>query len=275
MPPLTFIFNHDLWILRRTPGHERILAHMPDGRLSPMGCGWNVLSILGIVTRERAQAEVDAIAANPFHQGLTVLTMADILRTARPADMPLVHRSYARFPLSRDPQAIQQLIIDRFFPTPQQVHIDRFCYVILKLVISEETGLGHTILLAFQPIVGGVGVTHTVHAFDVQLNRYNGFETFGTYLSTSPANYIGVSSLLLGGAGGKKLKPKKKTHAYNMKSNRKTKRENKKVGGQKMMDPEMVPMNKKDETAYLNLMKILETEKYPVESKPFYYPVRS
>jgi hypothetical protein len=57
--PLVFKTDKDLSILTKTQGV--IQTRGIDGKMSSYGCGWNVLFLLGIVTREEAQSGVDEI----------------------------------------------------------------------------------------------------------------------------------------------------------------------------------------------------------------------
>jgi hypothetical protein len=257
-----FLINKDIDLHARnyTPGYERIVGVLPDGTPRPnYGCGWNVLAALDIVSREEAQARVNQLVteqdADPLHPGLLVGNICDIIRAR--VHIPDIQQYYYPFaPFGqRDADDIQHQIISRFFP--RHTITEPFMYMIVKLISNPITGLGHTILIAFHRQPDG---SYHLFTFDVQMNGFRPFTTFGAYLAGHPG-YHGISAIGYNqpSFGGKKNK------SYRMKKN---KRKSKK-GGYKMNDPEMGVMTKEENKKYTELIEMIEHEPPPPPSEPF------
>jgi len=259
-----FLFNKDIDLHARnyTPGYERIVGVLPDGTPRPnYGCGWNVLAALDVVSRAETQERVNQLVteqdADPVHPGLLVGNICEIIHT-RIQHIPDIQQYYYPFaPFGqRNADDIQQQIISRFFP--RHTITEPFMYMIVKLISNPLTGLGHTILIAFHRQPDG---SYHVFTFDVQMNGFRTFTTFGAYLAGHPG-YHGISAIGYQAFFGGKNK------SYRMKNKRKSKRKSKK-GGYKMNDPEMGVMSKEDNKTYTELIERIEHEPPPPSSEPF------
>jgi hypothetical protein len=261
--PFLVSTNVDLHVRRDTdPAYGRIIGVDHQGVERPAyGCGWNVLAALSIVSREEAQQQINAIVTRHAHgqadAGLMTGTMIELARQ-RFAGAPPLRREYYRFPLDRNPAEIQAAMEALLLPNINYLRtrtVSTFYYSIIKYVMDEATGLGHTITVAFERKPDN---SFDVYTFDVQLNRYATFAGIGAYLAGKPV-YVGVSAILLAPSGGKKSGRKRKS--------KKTKRSMKKGGltenkfkVMEMDDPELYPMNDKDDSRYVNLIETLENE---------------
>jgi hypothetical protein len=265
--PLLTLTQHDCYELRQRP--ENIDGIAAQG--SMYGCGWNCLWILGYVTKDEAQTEVDKIAADHTagisNPGLPMFTMMDVIQPRMPATMPPLQRLYYKFARAgqRNAQEINDVMIEQLirpaFRNHPTVHDFPFAYMIIKEIINKETGMGHIILLEF---INKGDRTFDVNTFDVQKNRRRTFRAFGAYMADSA--FYGISTIaVIMPTGGKLTKPKR----------RKTNKQNKKNKSQKkggaiesinviketdplMNDPELNPMTKTNKKEYQTLMEYVD-----------------
>jgi hypothetical protein len=264
--PLFISTDVNLHTRRNTdPAYGRIIGVDHTGVPRPTyGCGWNVLAALSIVTRDEAQARTNQIVTRHAYglddAGLMTGTMIELI-TARFGIVRPLHRTYYRIPAVRNAAelqtAMQQLLLpanDYFRDKPGQ-----FFYSIVKYVLNEATGLGHTITLAFERQPDN---SFNVFTFDVQLNRYYTFSGIGAYLTAHP-EYVGVSTIVLTPAGGRRKsgrKRKSKKTRRSMKKGGLSLNDNLKFEIKEMDDPELYPMNDKDDSMYVNLIDKIENE---------------
>ena len=161
--PLVITSVDDLRVVTMQPGQEVVQSRRADETFSTFGCGWNVLLVLGIVTREEAQAGVDEIVAShrlsgtmDSHPGLRIGESTMIKNSisgiiSKRRGIPLGINRFHFDEFGRDPKTIKKEIIDRF--SPKNITFkpgEKYCYVIIKYIRNWETGLGHTVLLAFE-----------------------------------------------------------------------------------------------------------------------------
>ena len=266
--PLVFQSTEDLWVVTHQPGQEIVQARRVDGNLSFYGCGWNVLLVLGIVTREEAQAGVNEIVSAhsrtgdvSSHPGLMISDhtnpkgISGIISERRGIPNLGINRFHFD-ELGRNPVAIRKEIIDRYFPK-NITFGEKYCYVIIKYIRNWETGSGHTVLLAFNKLEEGWEAS----IIDPQMKRINGFEETVPYLLTT--DFIGIACCGVMTAGGKSRKTKRK-------SRKSLKR---KLQGGESTDPEMYPMTIEQEKEYQSMIQDLKRQPY---SKPsVYYPSKS
>ena len=257
--PLLITSEESLHARRQLPEYSQIeTISSITGLPSPVGCGWNVLYLLGFVDRPFAQIKIDLIGyvhdsvggvvngppelhqrAMASHPGLSMTTIARILAPSIPPTLTISYQQWV-FPHVRTvdlfSRTIRQTCFPRMLTTP-------FGYVIIKLLYNVRRNIGHTILLQFTLVEGEI----ICHSFDAQLNRLHTWEEFIEHLITRPV-YVGicviVTSPLAGGNKTKKMR-KKKT---------------KKIGGGfnfkmiKPLDPELNPMLDEDYKIYMNGM---------------------
>ena len=264
--PFVIAMNHDVHALRHAnhPYYTRIVGLTNGGVEKPTyGCGWNVLSALGIVPRQYAQDRTNAIvrhhAAGEDDYGLMTGTMIDLIRQRYPGIPPLARRYY-KFPTPRVAHDLQQALQDFLLSDPAALRQlqGNFLYSIIKLVINEETGLCHTITIAYELQPDG---SFNVFTFDVQIDRYNPLTTLGDYLTTGPGKiYTGVSMICRAVAGGKRKSGKQK----------RLKKKSMKRGGGEMNDPELYSMNKEDEAMYIDAIEKIENEPQEYKTYPMY-----
>jgi hypothetical protein len=271
--PLVFKTDEDLSVITNTVGQEVIQTRGIDGKMSPYGCGWNVLLLLKIVSRVEAQAGVDEIVfahsrhGVDSHAGLLIgdhtnpKSISAIIGIRRGIQGLSVNRF--RFDeFGNDPEAIQAEIIKRFFPSSFEMGINY--YIIIKYIRDWETGLGHTVLLSFKPKEGGAEVS----VLDPQLKRENGFGETATYLLATKW-FIGIACCGIVMAGGKSRKLKRKTN----RKSRKHKQGRKQKGGELSNDPEMYPMTVEQDEEYQTMIDILK--KQPMSEPSIYHSIKS
>ena len=274
--PIVFSSQENLQVRSNAPGNERIQAVSADGSVSPYGCGWNVLFLLGQVTRDQAQAGVNHIAATHdergehTHPGLLISnsdnphSIAGII-TARSG---LPNLTYCRFrweEFDNDPARVRQAIIDNFFPRTAQSA--PFYYVIIKYMINFVSGLGHTVLLSFERLPDG---RYNVMVLDPQLKTFRPFDGTIQYLmapsgTSGGRRYAGIAGLVQQTVGGKRKSKVRKSK----------RRKSRTKGGTNTLDPDMNPMSEHESEQYLDMIEDLMKWK-PAYSTPFMYtPVHS
>jgi hypothetical protein len=271
--------NADLRVRSDEPGYERVQALNANGNVSAYGCGWNVLFLLGVITRDEAQEGVNAIVADHDndgnHPGLLLgnvympASMAGILRArGLPHQIVSMRMEFEHF--GRDRELIREWIINHFFPqgnfaetlAPGQTHF----YIVIKYLIDLASGLGHSVLFSFDLHDG----RWFVNVIDAQLKRYNGFDETIDYVLAPQRNYVGLECLgHMPPLGGKRKSRSQRKY----RSKRKLRRKQTRRGGANR-DPEMKPMSKEDDEKYVKMIQDLEAQPIKSNSSVFVYDPR-
>jgi len=258
--PLIITSDESFHDRRQLPEYTQVISvSAVTGQPSPVGCGWNVLFILGFVNRGFAQIKIDMIVyvhdlvggvingphelhqlALAAHPGLSMTTIAEIIRPRIPPNLLIGYRQWM-FPPERTGDMFTTQIQRMCFPT---IITSPFAYVIIKLLYNAKRNIGHTILLQFSRREDG---TYNCYSFDAQLNRLHTFEEFIEHLISRPV-YVGICVIGITPIVGGKTK--------NMRKRNKTK---KMKGGFnfkmiKPLDPELNPMSGEDYKIYMNGM---------------------
>ena len=276
--------NADLRVRSDEPGYERVFALTAEGNVSLYGCGWNVLFLLGVITRDEAQEGVNAIVADHDaggnHPGLLLgnvympASMAGILR-ARGVPHQIVSMRMEFQHYGRDREVIRAWMIEHFFPQgnfaatlePGQTHF----YIVIKYLIDIASGLGHSVLFSFDLQDDG---TWAVNVIDAQLKRYNGFDATLDYVLAPHRNYVGLECLgQMEPLGGKRKSHSQRKSRSQRKSHSKRKSRRKRRGGANA-DPEMNPMSNEDAEKYVKMIQDLEAQPISSNSSVFVYDPR-
>jgi hypothetical protein len=266
------LFSRENLLEKKEREHPLPIKHKD----SQMGCGWNILWILGYISLEEAQQKVVELVENnemdeEGFSGLQVSTIIHVIQTVDPVlkEEPIVTintlfpRPELRSRENMEP-LFQQFIEDALHSRANASAIGSpYLYIIVKFLIEEDTGLGHTILIELKKDTENYIIT----CFDVQKNRYTPLHEYIDYLCSQYGRIYNSMAVIgvetkddrkhLGGT--KKRKKKKRKTIY---------RKNKKHGGKSLFkiydtkdvrnaDPEMIGLNKKD---VMKLEKAIEQE---------------
>jgi hypothetical protein len=160
-----FESNTDLWDAWIQDGGKIIIEN------SPMGCGYNVLAMLQIITREQALNEIQNMISNVYtkESGLSLYSFSKILINymgnfsffQKLANYRIETRYY-NFKHYDIPSVVNNIITE-FKPEGQGLYY----YAIIKLLINLNTNLGHTILMSLDTTT----TPYTFEVLDPQKNR--------------------------------------------------------------------------------------------------------
>lgn len=213
--PFCITGNKDLWNLWQQTGGPISVGG------SYMGCGYNVLAFLEIVTREEALNSIRGIV-NSGSNGLMIPEMIRHLNEDSRYSQELQGKGLDRNYFFWKDATQQQLLTELCNHLRGQSNGNRFIYTIMKLIIDPVSGLGHSVICEYDFRKNECSVIDAQKNRKTLASKYINYLTEGLGRVYHGFSYITVENIddydML---GGKKRKSNKTKKVYKKKMNKK------------------------------------------------------